>query len=1805
MVTGVSGYGLINNTTDFNNQLNIPITSQEFIFKWKNYETAEGVFDRSYMLTQVKKATDKGLYVGIKCWVSGPNVNATPDWLYANGVPQVVMQTTGYIYPYFLNEYYKTRYQVLLDNIIADIASWPEEVRTKVRTFHITPGTTGDDTLYHGVPVNPAYIIPDATELAFMRGYFLSTYNAMATVLPDVQLCINQAVTAVHTAWCDDNTPNCAVKDGDLSHAYAYAGDGHNSERTRNIIGSGRYVIAEAANPAWGNAWWNISKEGNTMALVCQALYGNLNVLNIPAAITSSNTATHEAEKFFNTYSAEQESPNKGFCQCRDVIDMADTVRFSEATYGNLIDPSRIGAYTTQYNAIIAKGYGEYQEKAELTKIKVSFFNPARKTAIVALFPEAVYGTIQRDRNGDGYHYDFNIDGISGNAYRGVKEINQFNNSRPSPRKGLTSSYYHRFGTTFTDKQLFELSGLRNSGNHQVQFKITYFNEFDNAFKFYYHNGTAKTEGRSVICDVTNDFETVTFTLPDFEAGQLLDDGADFTLEYEGGTTAMDIRMIEVSFLAENTGGDTAPYVNAGDDITVTGTADPIALNGVASDDSAIASVLWSIVSAPDGSTATITEPGSVITFLQDYIPGVYTLRLTATDDTANESTDDIVITVEADESSEINYGGLPRVTQLHFIADVDNNTYYKDSDGLIKKSSEPTPLPQHPTGWRDIQISFATNQKYFSLNRAFTVPLKYVNNGADIIRDRMYKGKGYEEELYTIILKWNRDTGIFELEYKGKIDLSKFVDDPAVGVTVNTVEGGVLTFLNSNDGVTYEILCDETADNVLKIYFDGVTLEDKYNYVFLESDVTEDHFGVPMVFLNNEGDSVGVTHGDPSAISIGSIPDYLQNSINYYFKAYKATTIYLNGTFKIRNDGSINKLAYLSAYKSDETFENLINGVLSAPGEIISYTFDNYEVALTDGLSAFLTFRQVNSGAGTATQTYHILENSISVSLQTINAPSYSYARRPLDLWKDIVKAMTNGKYTGDSAFLAVHNNIVTTCGDALRNTSRTVVPNYKIATTVAEFFQSYGAIYDLGIKIVGNVLFVEPKTELYKADSQIFDIGEVADFSVSCADEYLVNLINAGAPDQKYDERNGKYEVNSTQQWKLPVLSVNKPLEITSKYRMGCFDIEFIRGKLQNRDTTDNAGDKQPFMVNIADTGSSAIASVLGAKDAQEDVGTGLIFFDTITNTGEGESYIGINEAKTQFTFLKTTPYTVNILANIYGSLSGSGDAIFTLKVNADVVATRTIPATSVVFRIDFVLSRTLNSTDVVTLNITTGSTSVNIDSAGIYFVIPDAKVIPVYNLRRVAYESITGVLDNTVFNIEEMTPHRQILAHGPYIKSLLYQQPTEQLICQTGPKNLLLSTTKDGVTITENAPIAVSDLGDALFLPYKFKFKWKTPYTFNKTLELMNTGYIKGTYKGYPFYCLPIGQMTAKPASEEAQDVELLAAPNNSLDTFFRFGTDTIFTTDYNNNMILTTVLNPIHWVQYNFTPNEKYHHKEVHDDWFHNRFTRFRNQPAYFQKWQTTDIIQMQFVTANVGQIKMYIYDERGKFVDTQEFSFVTNSAIQLPYSIQQLSFDISAYPDGNYLFVIQSGATKLFISEWQNIKEDQPNTYLFEYSNTFNKQHTYFNTWSGALRVEALFLPWKQDSDAVDYVDEPHDVEILNGTGFQFRDLIVGSGTGIPEYMAQKINEILLLNRTNIEGLRYSKLSASKFEADDIAVGYPMRKYKVEVLTALNNPGFLLDDNAVAPVGSGFIAYTLDAKAFGKASGVINITIENE
>jgi hypothetical protein len=78
---------------------------------------------------------------------------------------------------------------------------------------------------------------------------------------------------------------------------------------------------------------------------------------------------------------------------------------------------------------------------------------------------------------------------------------------------------------------------------------------------------------------------------------------------------------------------------------------------------------------------------------------------------------------------------------------------FWKVEDGVVKCTAAPYFLDFAPAGWQEIAIQNIRNKKYWGIDRSVTIPLSYVNDGAQILK-YIFLNKGTEEPVSLSILE-------------------------------------------------------------------------------------------------------------------------------------------------------------------------------------------------------------------------------------------------------------------------------------------------------------------------------------------------------------------------------------------------------------------------------------------------------------------------------------------------------------------------------------------------------------------------------------------------------------------------------------------------------------------------------------------------------------------------------------------------------------------------------------------------------------------------------------------------------------------------------------------------------------------------------------------------------------------------------------------------------------------------------------------------------------------------------------------
>jgi hypothetical protein len=1107
----------------------------------------------------------------------------------------------------------------------------------------------------------------------------------------------------------------------------------------------------------------------------------------------------------------------------------------------------------------------------------------------------------------------------------------------------------------------------------------------------------------------------------------------------------------------------------------------------------------------------------------------------------------------------------VPRELYLFFLTNKLGHSYYVEN-GLVKSRLTPTWLPESPDGWMDTEISFARNAKYFGLNRSFTNPLKFVGDGAQILRYLFWTGKGVEQEVYLCVNKWNDQTGIYDPYYKGQVDLSKKNDEVDTWYTVNLLESGLLQILKANENNVIEIPCNGSIPENKLISIDGILFQGKYSYIIpqidFEDSSADNCITVPLAFVNAEGDAIGIKRGEPNyeQFNEGTVVSYVGSSSNYLFESIAAIQVKAAGKLKFTItdvfpsvDTKLGDIDFYYLTSKTATFPNLTNRIYHLRDGSQSNT---YEVDLSATLNLAADERLyfvIRLSANAARKlTIHIQESNFSLSFDSRYKTTTSWGITWEDAYKYVVDKMTDGKYQGVSTLLASYKNLMLTSGMSLRNSTDSQGNlNAVIKTSLADLFTSANAVLNtsLGNEKTqtgsGEQLFLEKKMHSFDSSSVTLSLGEVSKLSILVAEDKFFNNLKIGYPEQKYDEKQGNLEYNTTSQYNPPVLKFTKDLQLISKYRADSYGVEYTRYLTPGNNTVNNKSDNDVFILNTEE-----VVSAINAVS---------VFIDA------------------------------SAAPNYYFSIAGASNPLFS-------------PGQK------FTVSGTISNNKTFTVKAI--QLGVNIYNVIVYepvvTEISDASfTFSALKLLRETYTSVSGLVNSdTAYNIKDLTPGRMVRAHGNYLRGVLHNQVNESLKFLSTDKNKDLSTTINGVTIIEKADIPISILDKPLFYPYLFKFRTEVPITFEQVMTGAANGHIHFTYNGVSLYGFPI-EVSVKPTLNDVQEWTLLVSPMTKLSDLIDLDINGLNFINAMGYSIFVPHLCPVKFVPLGTTLPAQYHFRQMDEWWFSEQIQMYLHQPKYFAKWQKNDLIKLQFQTNGLGPVQVEILNAKGEVQDTIAITNVSDPAIILPQILYEGNIDLSALEEGVYYLHLTAGVgddAAEMISEPFEVKEDWPDTLLIEYSNKKNKLATVFSTgYNPSFRVEGWIDNFKPEATFSTYVNQPADIEILNGIPYRTFKLNIGFDQGHPDWVFDKVNRISLLNKVLYDGQQFSRDADAKWEAINIP-GSPLKFSSIQIRPSKNREG-ISQANDGSGINSGTaltVVYNIDTAAFGDGAGSSNV-----
>ena len=515
----------------------------------------------------------------------------------------------------------------------------------------------------------------------------------------------------------------------------------------------------------------------------------------------------------------------------------------------------------------------------------------------------------------------------------------------------------------------------------------------------------------------------------------------------------------------------------------------------------------------------------------------------------------------------------------LYFLTNASGLSYYVDN-GVVLTSAIPKPLEYAPDGWKDQVVNFTRNSTYFGVFRSFSIPLRFVKDGAFILRTRLWN-EGIEDSISLIILRLNDATGQHELFYKGEIDLSK-AQDSLQYFDVNVAEGGLIKFIKAFESTTFEIPVFGT--NAIDVVMHGLELYRKYRYSIVDANasiLSQNDNTVGCVYVSDQGTSFNILTGGTGLQGV-TAEIVAAGEERWLFKNIGSSSVTFTISGKIDFEVRDNAQHFNMFFQKNTLVKYFIvaDGTDLYPG---NYSYPvNMDITLSAGESLYLNFHSEYIGSAAIDISFNQTELFFEIKTQyketTIKALPVAYVGNQL------IKKIAGEQYSLSSTLLET-SGLYMTCGDAVRG-----LEGAKIKTTWKEFFNSMNRNLNAAFTIEGKVGYLVKKKDCFDT-TVVYDLGEVKDAKFSLNETMLVNSLKIGYPNQTYDDVNGRDEFNNTSEFKTSITRIQNVLDLTAQYRADPYGIEFTRINLEGKTTTDNSSDNSVFLLDIVQEGATFV--------------------------------------------------------------------------------------------------------------------------------------------------------------------------------------------------------------------------------------------------------------------------------------------------------------------------------------------------------------------------------------------------------------------------------------------------------------------------------------------------------------------------------------------------------------------------------------------------------------------------------------
>lgn len=521
------------------------------------------------------------------------------------------------------------------------------------------------------------------------------------------------------------------------------------------------------------------------------------------------------------------------------------------------------------------------------------------------------------------------------------------------------------------------------------------------------------------------------------------------------------------------------------------------------------------------------------------------------------------------------------------------NSYYHVDGNGQVVLTNSEISIPECVAGWEEIELSFKRNMKYWGVFAKYALDLRFVKDGAKILR-YVYYTQGFQGVCKLVIKKLDTFNQSYNFWAEADLDFSQ-ANDGKDFFECPLLDGGLFELVEARKDTVYQVDFAKTA----VINLPGLWLD--YSYKWLST------------FDSGEFAGVGTYSYIAPPLFNASVPDYdyfeyllykkdqqLANGSDVFNKGKENCFIrsFSDDLLIIRNlkiptnitvfaqdfaGGNYFRVQPMLLYWADDlTPANSYTEIPLAPpsdatpgGQTMGYnvSISLVDVPLQKGLYQFVfkIIWDILVGSVKTTQIKTVDEFSVNLSGKARLPDSNSLAMRYITFAKEVVKQMTDNQCTIESNFLSnpdsstnarkknydnIPFNTWVTSGDALKQLS-----NPKAKASFQNILKDCWSNWGLVLFIQDNILRLEPLYTIL-SDNYLGRLDPIKNLRVKPFKDYTFNKVLVGQKDFEYGQLNGRKEQSTLHTYLINTITkYNTELDLVTPFRKDIYGIEWVR--------------------------------------------------------------------------------------------------------------------------------------------------------------------------------------------------------------------------------------------------------------------------------------------------------------------------------------------------------------------------------------------------------------------------------------------------------------------------------------------------------------------------------------------------------------------------------------------------------------------------------------------------------------------